>query len=314
MRPVRVAVAGSVDDGKSTLLGRLMYDSERIFRDELEAVTKATYPHPDPLPQGEGATGLSLSLRERVGVRVEPNLAFFTDGLTLERREGITLDVAWKHLTLGARRLLLADVPGHAELVRNMATGASTADAALLLVDAERGVQLQTRRHLVMLSGLGVTRVIICINKLDAMNFSEELTQRLTRELGLLATPLGVTLEVIPISALVGDNVVKRSSRMPWYSGPTVAERLASLTLRSESAHLRAVVQLESDSSGWTAVHVSPSSPAPLPAPQGEGTRWLALGRSVPGAGASLSQREARSPASPRNAAHFPERASSRGQ
>ena len=286
-RPVRVAVAGSVDDGKSTLLGRLMLDSERVFRDELEAVRKASNPHPNPLPKGEGGNGVSL--RERIGVRVEPNLAFFTDGLMLERREGITLDVAWRHLTLGDRRLLLADVPGHVELVRNMATGASTADAAILLVDAERGVQLQTRRHLVMLSGLGVKQVIICINKLDAMKFSEELTAKLINELRALASPLGVALEVIPISALEGDNVVKRSERMSWYSGPTVAERLESLAPRAESQHLRAIVQLDSDSHGWTSLHEV--RPSPLAQGEGELIAWpsgepcLVLERSPLGAG-----------------------------
>jgi sulfate adenylyltransferase subunit 1 (EFTu-like GTPase family) len=229
MRPVRVAVAGSVDDGKSTLLGRLMCDAERVFRDELEAVQRAS--------------------------SAELNLAFFTDGLMLERREGITLDVAWRHLQLGKQRLLLADVPGHAELVRNMATGASTADAALLLVDAERGVQLQTRRHLVMLSGLGVKQVIICINKMDAVAFSGDVAVILETELRALAEALGVTLEVIAVSALEGDNIVRRSTRMPWYSGPTVAERLALIQPRPASAHARAVVQLGSDAAGWASLH-----------------------------------------------------------
>lgn len=183
------------------------------------------------------------------------NLAFFTDGLMLERRDGITLDVAWRHLTLGTRRLLLADVPGHAELVRNMATGASTADAALLLVDAERGVQPQTRRHLVMLGGLGVTCVVVCINKMDAVGFAQAVATRLTLELDALARSLGIALEVIPISALEGDHIVRRGDRMAWYSGPTVAQRLESMQCVPAPSVARAVVQLDSDGDGWTSVH-----------------------------------------------------------
>lgn len=178
------------------------------------------------------------------------NLAFFTDGLITERRDGITLDVAWRHLTLGNKRLLLADVPGHAELVRNMATGASTADAALLLVDAERGLQSQTRRHLIMLRGLGVKRVVICINKMDAVNFEQSIVARLESELRAFAA----SFELIPVSALEGDNVVRRSSRTPWYAGPTVAECLEAMEPRAATGPARAIVQLGSDAEGWTAL------------------------------------------------------------
>ena len=237
MRPVRVAVAGSVDDGKSTLLGRLMCDADKVFGDEVEAVKKASL-----APTGGESRGAGL------------NLAFFTDGLTTERRDGITLDVAWRHLTLGSNRLLLADVPGHAELVRNMATGASTADAALLLVDAERGLQPQTRRHLVMLFGLGVKRVVVCINKMDAIGFNESVAISLASALRSLADALGVKLEVIPVSALQGDNIVRRSERMPWYAGPTVAELLATIDPIADATGTRSVVQLDSDSEGWTAL------------------------------------------------------------
>ena len=234
MRPTRVAVAGSVDDGKSTLLGRLMCDSERVFDDEVEAVRLAN--------RGERPNTL--------------NLAFFTDGLITERAEGLTLDVAWRHLTLGTRRLLLADVPGHAELVRNMATGASIADAALLLVDAERGLRPQTRRHLVMLGGLGVKEVVVCINKMDAVAFEPSVATMLGEALRSLAAQLGVSLEVIPVSALEGDNIVTRGHRMPWYAGPTVAQRLEAMEPRAPPTRLRAVVQLESEESGWTSLHV----------------------------------------------------------
>ncbi|MFZ5445380.1 MAG: GTP-binding protein [Myxococcota bacterium] len=231
MRPVRVAVAGSVDDGKSTFLGRLMSDAQRLFVDEIEAVRRASRAE-------------------------ELNLAFFTDGLTVEREQGITLDVAWRHLVLGSKRLLLADVPGHAELVRNMATGASTADAAVLLVDAVRGVQPQTRRHLVMLAGLGVKTVIACLNKMDGVAFSAERAATLSAPLAELAGALGLELETIPISALEGDHVVVPSDRLPWFRGPTVAQRLMTLEARPQPSAVRAAVQLDTASSGWTAVHL----------------------------------------------------------
>jgi sulfate adenylyltransferase subunit 1 (EFTu-like GTPase family) len=247
MRPTRVAVAGSVDDGKSTLLGRLMCDSDRVFRDEVEAVRKASPSTP---------LGTSGGHPERSGGANELNLAFFTDGLIHERAEGITLDVAWRHLTLGARRLLLADVPGHAELIRNMATGASTADAALLLVDAERGLQPQTRRHLTMLGGLGVRCVVVCINKMDAVGFDEAVAVKLSDALRSHATALGVSLEVIPVSALDGDNIVRRSERMAWYSGPTVAERLEAMEPVPAAPLTRAVVQLDGVEDGWTSLHM----------------------------------------------------------
>lgn len=231
MRPVRVAVAGSVDDGKSTLLGRLMSDAELVFTDEVDAVRRASR-------------------------SAELNLAFFTDGLTVERERGITLDVAWRHLTLGNTRLLLADVPGHAELVRNMATGASTADAALLLVDAARGVQPQTRRHLVMLAGLGVATVIVVLNKMDAVGYSRAVADQLTAPLRQLAGALGLELELLPCSALLGENVVHRSERLAWFTGPTVAERLATIAPRAWPGTFRAAVQLPSTATGWTALHV----------------------------------------------------------
>lgn len=231
-RPVRVAIAGSVDDGKSTLLGRLLNDTERVFADEVEAVRRAS------------------------GASSEVNLAYFTDGLITERAKGITLDVAWRHCELGGRRLLIADVPGHAELVRNMATGASVADAAVLLVDAMRGVQTQTRRHLVMLSGLGVRRVIVCLNKMDGVAFSRTVADQLISECRALGDALSLQLEFIPLSALLGDNVVHRSLKLDWYSGPTLAERLASLEPTPDAAGTFAVVQLGTDAGGWTSFHV----------------------------------------------------------
>ena len=231
---VRVAVAGSVDDGKSTLLGRLLNDTERVFADEAEAVKRAS-----------GSA--------------EVNLAFFTDGLVSERARGITMDVAWRHFIppgAAGKRLLLADVPGHTELIRNMATGASVADAAVLLVDVMRGVQLQTRRHLVMLSGLGVQRVTLCLNKMDGVGFAESVFSELTQTLSRFTTELGLEVDFIPVSALSGDNVVHRSSRMPWYAGPTVAERLSSSVPKLEVEGVVAHVQLATGADGWTSLHL----------------------------------------------------------
>jgi len=231
---VRVAVAGSVDDGKSTLLGRLLNDTGRVFSDEAEAVKRAS-----------GSADV--------------NLAFFTDGLVSERARGITMDVAWRHFVppgSSGKRLLLADVPGHTELIRNMATGASVADAAVLLVDAMRGVQPQTRRHLVMLSGLGVKRVTHCLNKMDGVNFAEAVFSELTHALTEFTKELELDVDFIPVSALSGDNVVHRSAHMPWYSGPTVAERLSSFEPKHEEGGVIAHVQLSTGADGWTSLHV----------------------------------------------------------
>ncbi len=227
MRPVRVVVAGSVDDGKSTLLGRLLHDAQALLTDEVSAV--------------RSASGPAL------------NLAYFTDGLVQERAQGITVDVATRHLTLGTRRLLLADAPGHPERLSNLATGASTADAGLLLVDVVRGVRPQTERHLAVMGGLGVPLVVACLNKLDAV------TDPAARVAELMATlrplvPSGMRLEVVPLSAKDGDNVVRRSDRWPWYAGPTLAQRLEGLEpVAAGSAAFRAVVQL-SQADGWTAL------------------------------------------------------------
>ncbi len=223
MRPLRVAVCGSVDDGKSTLLGRLMHDAGSLFTDE-EAAVRA-------------ASGAEL------------NLAYFTDGLEHERKHGITLDVAWRHLELPGRRLLLGDAPGHAELLHNMATAASTADVAVLLVDAVRGVQSQTRRHLDIALGLGVAQVVIAVNKLDALGFDEAAFNEVRARFP--------EADAIPLSALRGDNVVRSSDRMPWYRGPSLAGWLTAARLRPVMNGTRAVVQLGSDDAGWAALHVT---------------------------------------------------------
>jgi small GTP-binding protein len=231
---VRVAVAGSVDDGKSTLLGRLLNDTGRVFSDEAEAVKRAS-----------GSADV--------------NLAFFTDGLVSERARGITMDVAWRHFVppgSSGKRLLLADVPGHTELIRNMATGASVADVAVLLVDAMRGVQPQTRRHLVMLSGLRVKRVALCLNKMDGVNFAEAVFSELTHALTEFTKELELDVDFIPVSALSGDNVVHRSAHMPWYSGPTVAERLSAFEPKHEEGGVIAHVQLSTGDDGWTSLHL----------------------------------------------------------
>src|SRR5919205_1484831 len=198
---LRLATAGSVDDGKSTLIGRLLYDAKAVLADQLAHV------------QERSVNGLDLAL--------------LTDGLRAEREQGITIDVAYRSFATPRRRFILADCPGHAQYTRNMVTGASTADLALLLVDARAGLTEQSRRHAAIAALLRLRHVVVAVNKMDLVGFSEEAFDGLVREVLDLGARVGLhDVDFIPISALHGDNVVERSGNMPWYDGPALLERL----------------------------------------------------------------------------------------
>ncbi|MDR7252087.1 bifunctional enzyme CysN/CysC/sulfate adenylyltransferase subunit 1 [Nocardioides sp. BE266] len=210
---LRFATAGSVDDGKSTLIGRLLYDSKSIFADQLEAVEKTS--------TDKGHEYVDLSL--------------LTDGLRSEREQGITIDVAYRYFATPTRKFIIADTPGHVQYTRNMVTGASTADLGLVLVDARQGLTEQSRRHAVLLSLLRVPHLVLCINKMDLVDWSEETYERIHAEFTQFATKLNIPdLEVIPISALKGDNVVDRSENTPWYAGPTLMHHLEHVHVASD--------------------------------------------------------------------------------
>ena len=208
---LRFTTAGSVDDGKSTLIGRLLYDSKSIFEDQLEAVKTAS---------------------ERMG-NDEVNLALLTDGLRAEREQGITIDVAYRYFATPRRKFIIADTPGHIEYTRNMVTGASTADAAVILVDARNGIIEQTKRHSYIASLLQLDNVIVAINKMDLAGFSQEVFDRIQQEYALIAEILHLkNVYYIPISALHGDNVVNRSDNMAWYTGEPLLHLLETLPVR----------------------------------------------------------------------------------
>ncbi|WP_458111710.1 GTP-binding protein [Arthrobacter sp. R1-13] len=227
----RFATAGSVDDGKSTLVGRLLHDSKAILADQLEAVARTSA---DRGFGGSGATGTQAI-----------DLALLTDGLRAEREQGITIDVAYRYFATDRRSFILADCPGHVQYTKNTVTGASTADAVVVLIDARKGVLEQTRRHLSVLQLLRVPHVIVAVNKIDLVDFSETVfreieadVQQVGRELGLGSDGIADLL-VIPVSALDGDNVVDRSERTPWYDGPALLETLESLPAADElESHL----------------------------------------------------------------------------
>lgn len=211
MELLRFTTAGSVDDGKSTLIGRLLYDSKSIFEDQLEAVKAAS---------------------ERLG-NEEVNLALLTDGLRAEREQGITIDVAYRYFATPKRKFIIADTPGHIEYTRNMVTGASTADAAIILVDSRNGIIEQTKRHSYVASLLQLDNVILAVNKMDLVDFSEEVFNKIKSEYELIAQKLKLKkVHYIPISARDGDNVVNRSQKTPWYSGQTLLELLESLPVK----------------------------------------------------------------------------------
>lgn len=222
---LRLATAGSVDDGKSTLVGRLLYDSKSVLADQFDAVERVSRDR-----------GLASA-----------DLALLTDGLRSEREQGITIDVAYRYFATAERSFILADCPGHVQYTRNTVTGASTADVVVLLVDARKGVQEQTRRHLAVASLLRVPHVVVVVNKIDLVDFDQAVYERVAAEVVSTAGSLGLTdVTTIPVSALDGDNVVESSTRTPWYDGPSVLTFLETLAPAGEphSEPLRFPVQL----------------------------------------------------------------------
>ncbi len=215
---LRLATAGSVDDGKSTLVGRLLYDTKSVLADQLDAVTRASVDK-----------GLST-----------PDLSLLVDGLRSEREQGITIDVAYRYFATPRRSFVLADTPGHVQYTRNTVTGASTAQLAVLLVDARKGVIEQTRRHAAVLALLGVPRLVVAVNKIDLVGYDEAtfevIANEFTDHASALGYPVGSVL-AIPVSALIGDNVVERSERTPWYTGPTLLEHLETVPVEPDPHH-----------------------------------------------------------------------------
>lgn len=217
MELLRFTTAGSVDDGKSTLIGRLLYDSKSIFEDQYEAIERTSK------QKGE----------EYV------NLALLTDGLRAEREQGITIDVAYRYFTTPRRKFIIADTPGHIQYTRNMVTGASSANLAIILVDARHGVVEQTRRHAIIASLLQIPHIVICINKMDLVNYDEKVYNQIVQDFKKFATKLDVKdVHFIPISALFGDNVVDRSKNMTWYNGPILLYLLETVHIASDLNHI----------------------------------------------------------------------------
>ena len=210
---LRLATAGSVDDGKSTLIGRLLYDSKSLFSDQIAAIERVS------AQRGDGAADLAL----------------VTDGLRAEREQGITIDVAYRYFATPRRKFIIADTPGHVQYTRNMVTGASTADLALILIDARKGVVEQTRRHAFLAALLGVPHLVVCVNKMDLVDFSPERFDEIRSEFADFAAKLTVgDLSFVPVSALLGDNVVEASTRMPWHRGPTLLAHLEDVHIASD--------------------------------------------------------------------------------
>ncbi len=217
MELLRFTTAGSVDDGKSTLIGRLLYDSKAIFDDQYEAIRESS------LRRGED----------------QVNLALLTDGLKAEREQGITIDVAYRYFATPKRKFIIADTPGHIQYTRNMVTGASTANLAIILVDARKGIVEQTCRHAFIASLLQIPHVVMCVNKMDLVEYSEEVFTRIQREFDEFSARLDVRdVRTIPISALNGDNVVERSANMDWYQGPTLLYLLENIHIAGDMNHV----------------------------------------------------------------------------
>ena len=225
MELLRFTTAGSVDDGKSTLIGRLLYDSKSIFEDQLDAVKRASVQ--------KGSEHL--------------NLALFTDGLRAEREQGITIDVAYRYFATPQRKFIIADTPGHIQYTRNMVTGASTANAAIVLIDARNGVIEQTHRHAFIASLLGIPHIIVCINKMDLVEYREDVYKSILNDFQSFANQVFPAQDMcfIPISALHGDNVVKHSLNMPWYSDGTLLHHLETIPISQDHdlVHQRFPVQ-----------------------------------------------------------------------
>jgi len=210
---LRFATAGSVDDGKSTLIGRLLYDTKSLFEDQLAAVEAVS------AARGDEYT----------------NLALLTDGLRAEREQGITIDVAYRYFATPRRKFIIADTPGHIQYTRNMVTGASTADLALILVDARKGLVEQSRRHAFLCSLLRVPHLVLCVNKMDLVDWSEVVYEKIRDEFSAFAAKLEAPdLTVVPVSALHGDNIVSRSANMPWYDGPSLLHHLENVHIASD--------------------------------------------------------------------------------
>lgn len=223
MQLLRFTTAGSVDDGKSTLIGRLLYDSKSIFEDQLEAVEEAS----------------------RSRGNEEVNLALLTDGLRAEREQGITIDVAYRYFATPKRKFIIADTPGHIQYTRNMVTGASTADLAVILVDARHGIMEQTVRHTYIASLLAIKQVVVCVNKMDLVDFSQKVFDKIVADYKSMAASIELdNVTFIPISAKLGDNVVNKSENMPWYTGKALLDFLETVQLPTEAEdRLRLPVQ-----------------------------------------------------------------------
>jgi len=219
MELLRLSTAGSVDDGKSTLIGRLLYDSKSIFEDQMEAIESASQ------KRGEDYV----------------NLALLTDGLRAEREQGITIDVAYRYFSTPKRKFIIADTPGHIQYTRNMVTGASTANLAIILVDARKGIIEQTYRHSYIASLLQIPHIVVCINKMDLVNWDEKTFHKIVTDYKAFASKLDIKdVHFLPISALAGDNVVNRSENMPWYQGPTLMYLLETIHIGSDLNHIDA--------------------------------------------------------------------------
>ena len=213
---LRFLTCGSVDDGKSTLIGRLLHDSKMIYEDQLAAITKDS--------KKSGTTGDKV------------DLALLVDGLASEREQGITIDVAYRYFSTDKRKFIIADTPGHEQYTRNMVTGASTCDLAIILVDARAGVKTQTRRHSFLVSLLGIKHVIVAINKMDLMEYSEEVYENIKKDYLVFSEQLDIPdIQFVPISALDGDNVVNKSENTPWFQGSTLMKTLENIEIGSDA-------------------------------------------------------------------------------
>lgn len=216
---LRFTTAGSVDDGKSTLIGRLLYDSKSIFEDQLESIQKTSEKRGDE----------------------HLNLALLTDGLRAEREQGITIDVAYRYFSTPKRKFIIADTPGHIQYTRNMVTGASTANLAIILVDARHGIVEQTRRHSFIASILGLNHIVVCVNKMDLVDYDEAVFDRIVEEYKQFSSKLNTPdIRFIPITALHGDNVVDKSDKMPWYKGGTLLYILENVNISADHNYVDA--------------------------------------------------------------------------
>jgi sulfate adenylyltransferase subunit 1 len=210
MNILRFITAGSVDDGKSTLIGRLLFDSKAVSHDILHAIER----------------------QNRLAANGEIDLSLLTDGLRAEREQGITIDVAYKYFNTAKRKFIIADAPGHVQYTRNMVTGASNADLAILLIDARQGVVEQTHRHSLVVALMGIPNIVVAVNKMDLIDYHEEAFYRIAADYQKLTQSLGLkAIQFIPISAMLGDNIVKPSKNMPWYTGPSVMDYLENVEL-----------------------------------------------------------------------------------